>query len=156
MARPMARRAEPARPPGSPRAAGAASDPAGRAPDPDVSDYPLERWSRDVARAWSGELALTDFAARGAVEGVLAALDAGDVRVAEKVSGEWVTHGWIQQAITLYFRLRTSQTLEAGALEFFDKIPTKRGLERAGVRVVPPGVARYGCFLERGVILMPG
>ena len=124
------------------------------------SDYPLERWARDVGRAWGGELALTDPAARGAVEGTLAALDAGDLRVAEKVAAaggaEWITHGWIQQAITLYFRMRVSQTLEVGPFEYHDKIPLKRGLAAAGVRVVPPGVARYGSFLERGVILMPG
>jgi 2,3,4,5-tetrahydropyridine-2-carboxylate N-succinyltransferase len=93
---------------------------------------------------------------RGAVEGVLAALDAGDIRVAEKIGGEWTTHGWIQQAITLYFRLRVSQTIELGPFEYHDKVPLKHGLEAAGVRVVPPGVARYGSHLERGVVLMPG
>ena len=49
-----------------------------------------------------------------------------------------------------------SSTQDVGPFEFHDKIPLKRGLEAAGVRVVPPGVARYGSFLERGVILMPG
>jgi len=46
--------------------------------------------------------------------------------------------------------------MEVGPFEFHDKIPLKRNLEAAGVRVVPPGVARYSAFLERGVILMPG
>jgi 2,3,4,5-tetrahydropyridine-2-carboxylate N-succinyltransferase len=137
-----------------------AAVPAGARPGepegPRVSDYPIERWTRDIGRAWAGELALSEFAVRGAVEGVMAALDAGDLRVAEKSAGEWVTHGWIQQAITLYFRLRTSQTMEIGPFEFHDKVPLKRNLEAAGVRVVPPGVARYGSFLEPGVILMPG
>jgi 2,3,4,5-tetrahydropyridine-2-carboxylate N-succinyltransferase len=127
---------------------------------PAVSDYPIERWTKDIGRAWAGEVELTDFAVRGAVEGVMAALDAGDLRVAERRTGangaEWITHGWIQQAITLYFRLRKSHTLEVGPFEYRDKIPLKRGLEAAGVRVVPPGVARYGSFLEPGVILMPG
>jgi hypothetical protein len=40
--------------------------------------------------------------------------------------------------------------------EYHDKIPLKKNLAAAGVRVVPPGVARYGSFLEPGVILMPG
>src|SRR5207249_11315243 len=70
--------------------------------------------------------------------------------------GEWVTHGWLQQAISLFFRQRTSSTFEVGPFEFHDKSPLKRGLAAAGVRVVPPGVARYGSFLEPGVILMPG
>src|SRR5438874_8731423 len=48
------------------------------------------------------------------------------------------------------------QTMEVGPIEFHDKVPLKRNLEAARVRVVPPGVARYGAFLEPGVILMPG
>ncbi|OGF17666.1 MAG: 2,3,4,5-tetrahydropyridine-2,6-dicarboxylate N-succinyltransferase [Candidatus Eisenbacteria bacterium RBG_16_71_46] len=119
-------------------------------------EYPLERWARTVGEAWEERLPLEDAAVRGAVEGAVAALDAGDLRVAEKRDGEWVTHGWLQQALSLFFRLRVSQTMEVGPFEFHDKIPLKRGLAGAGVRVVPPGVARYGSFLEPGVILMPG
>jgi 2,3,4,5-tetrahydropyridine-2-carboxylate N-succinyltransferase len=114
-----------------------------------------------VAEAYEGGRPLDDPATRGAVDGAIAALDAGDLRVAEPppdaTSGAaWITHGWLQQAIALYFRLRVSRTLEVGPFEFHDKIPLKRGLAEAGVRVVPPGVARYGAFLEPGVILMPG
>jgi 2,3,4,5-tetrahydropyridine-2-carboxylate N-succinyltransferase len=89
---------------------------------------------------------------------VIAELDQGRLRVAERLEGaaEWTTHGWIQQAISLYFRLRVSITMEAGPFEFHDKIPMKKNLAAAGVRVVPPGVARYGSHLEPGVILMPG
>jgi 2,3,4,5-tetrahydropyridine-2-carboxylate N-succinyltransferase len=125
-----------------------------------VSDYPLERWRQTVADAYEGRLALEEPAVRGAVEGAVAALDCGDLRVAEpagpKDAGEWITHGWLQQALSLYFRLRVSSTHEVGPFEFHDKIPLKRNLAAAGVRVVPPGVARYGSFLEPGVILMPG
>ena len=115
----------------------------------------LERWAETAAAAYEGRRPLDDPAVRGAVEGALAELDAGRLRVAEKLGGEWVTHGWIQQAISLYFRLRTPETIEAGPFEFHDKVPLKRGLAAARVRVVPPGVARYGSFLEPGVILMP-
>jgi 2,3,4,5-tetrahydropyridine-2-carboxylate N-succinyltransferase len=123
--------------------------------------YPVERWRAVVAEAYEGGRPLDDPATRGAVDGAIAALDAGDLRVAEPppdaTSGAaWITHGWLQQAIALYFRLRVSRTLEVGPFEFHDKIPLKRGLAEAGVRVVPPGVARYGAFLEPGVILMPG
>ncbi|MBI3555089.1 MAG: 2,3,4,5-tetrahydropyridine-2,6-dicarboxylate N-succinyltransferase, partial [Deltaproteobacteria bacterium] len=62
---------------------------------------------------------------------------------------------WLQQALALYFRLRVSRTIEAGPFEFHDKIPLKRNLAAAGVRVVPPGAVRYGAFLEPGVIVMP-
>jgi len=118
--------------------------------------YPVERWRECIGRAYGGELKLDDPAVRGAVEGTLAALDAGDLRVAEKSNGEWITHGWIQQAINLYFRIRVSKPMEVGPFEFYDKIDLKKNLEHLGIRVVPPGVARYGSFLERGVILMPG
>ncbi len=122
-------------------------------------DYPVERWRATCERGWAGDLALDDPSLRGAVEGTIAALDAGDLRVASPpaaAGGEWTTHAWIKEAILLYFRMRVSGPLTAGDLEFYDKVPLKRGLEAAGVRVVPPGVARYGSFLEPGVILMPG
>lgn len=121
-----------------------------------AAGYPLERWRTLVAEAYEGRRPLDDPDARGAVEGAIAALDAGDLRVAEPSGGDWVTHGWLQQALALYFRMRVSRTMEVGPFEFHDKIPLKRGLAAAGVRVVPPGVARYGAFLEPGVILMPG
>ncbi len=124
-----------------------------------MGDYPLERWRATIDEGWSGQRALDDPSLRGAVEGTIAALDCGDLRVAsppEAPGGAWTTHAWIKEAILLYFRMRVSEPVLAGDLEFFDKVPLKRGLERAGVRVVPPGVARYGSFLEKGVILMPG
>jgi 2,3,4,5-tetrahydropyridine-2-carboxylate N-succinyltransferase len=96
---------------------------------------------------------------RFAIEGTITALDRGELRVAtppERDGDDWTTHAWIKQAIILYFSLRKMEKLECGALEFVDKIPPKRNLEEAGVRVVPPGVARFGAFLEPGVVLMPG
>lgn len=93
--------------------------------------------------------------AEGAVVDTIARLDAGELRVAEKVDGEWVVNEWLQEAIFLYFRLARMETWEAGPLEFYDKIPPKRGLAAAGVRVVPPGVIRYGAFCEPGVVVMP-
>ena len=86
-------------------------------------------------------------------------LDKGKLRVATPPStpdGEWTTHAWIKQAVLLYFALRGMEKLEVGPFEFYDKIPLKRDLDKANVRVVPPGVARYGSFLEPSAILMPG
>ena len=94
--------------------------------------------------------------ARAAVDRTIAALDAGAVRVAEKVDGEWVVNAWVKEAIMLYFRLSELETMEAGPFEYHDKIPTKRDLAEAGVRVVPPGTVRYGAFCEPGVVVMPG
>jgi len=93
-----------------------------------------------------------------AVEGTLAALDRGELRVASPPATEgapWETHAWVKQAILLYFALRAMETTSAGPLEFHDKIPLKREYAAASVRVVPPAVARYGSFIESGAILMP-
>jgi 2,3,4,5-tetrahydropyridine-2-carboxylate N-succinyltransferase len=94
--------------------------------------------------------------AAGAVERTIAALDRGDLRVAEKVDGEWTVNDWVKEAILLYFRLAQLQTTDVGPFEYHDKIPTKRGLADAGIRVVPPGTVRYGAFCEPGVVVMPG
>ncbi len=97
-----------------------------------------------------------------AVERVVADLDSGRVRVAERGpatadgADAWVTNAWIKQAVLLYFAVRKMERIEVGPFEFHDKIPLKKGLDKAGVRVVPPGVVRYGAFLEAGAIVMPG
>jgi 2,3,4,5-tetrahydropyridine-2-carboxylate N-succinyltransferase len=94
-------------------------------------------------------------AAREAVEAAIDGLDRGALRLAEPVDGEWRVNGWIQQAILLYFRLRGMKTWSVGQFEYHDKIPLKHDYAAQGVRVVPPATARYGSYLERGVILMP-
>lgn len=91
-----------------------------------------------------------------AVHAAIAALDAGTIRVAEKIDGAWHVHAWIKQAILLYFQLQPLEPITAGMLEFYDKVSPKKNLREAGIRVVPPGIARYGSFLEPGCILMPG
>jgi 2,3,4,5-tetrahydropyridine-2-carboxylate N-succinyltransferase len=112
-----------------------------------------------IEAAFANRALLQEPDSRFAVEGALAALDRGELRVAtppESDGGSWTVNAWVKQAILLYFALRKMERIEVGPFEFFDKIPLKRDFETAGVRVVPPGVARYGAFLEPGVILMPG
>lgn len=82
-------------------------------------------------------------------------LDAGKLRVCEKISGSWVTHEWIKKAILLYFRVQKMDIMTAGDFTYFDKIPVKKWSEAEGVRVVPHALARKGCFIEKGAILMP-
>jgi 2,3,4,5-tetrahydropyridine-2-carboxylate N-succinyltransferase len=89
------------------------------------------------------------------VEPIIAALDRGEIRVAEKVDGEWRVNEEAKQAILDYFRLRDMEPLEVGPFEYLDKIPLKHGYARLGVRVVPPATARYGSFLSPGVVMMP-
>jgi 2,3,4,5-tetrahydropyridine-2,6-dicarboxylate N-succinyltransferase len=93
---------------------------------------------------------------RRTVQDTIAALDAGELRVAEKTNGEWRSNAWVMKAISLYFTVAEMETVQAGPFEYHDKIPTKRNLAQAGVRVVPPGTVRYGAFVEPGVVVMPG
>ena len=90
-----------------------------------------------------------------AVEEAVAALDRGELRVAEKVDGEWRVHAWLQEAVLAFFGLRGMATIEVGPFEYHDKIPLKRGWDSLGVRVVPPATARYGSYVSPGVVLMP-
>jgi 2,3,4,5-tetrahydropyridine-2,6-dicarboxylate N-succinyltransferase len=90
------------------------------------------------------------------IEETIARLDAGDVRVAERDGDGWLVNEWVKKAILLYFRLRKVKPMDIGGLHFLDKIPVKSDYASRGVRVVPPGVARYGSFLSEGVVLMPG
>src|SRR5581483_3934006 len=89
------------------------------------------------------------------VEELVGLLDRGEVRVAERVDGEWGVNEEAKQAILDYFRLRQVEPMEVGPFEYLDKIPLKRDYAAAGVRVVPPAVARYGSFLSRDVVMMP-
>jgi 2,3,4,5-tetrahydropyridine-2,6-dicarboxylate N-succinyltransferase len=90
------------------------------------------------------------------IEEAIALLDRGEARVAERRDGEWVVNECANKAILLFFRLRKVEPMEIGGLHFLDKIPVKTDYAAHGVRVVPPGVARYGSFLSEGVVLMPG
>ena len=109
-----------------------------------------------ISAAYTDRSLLTDPETKEAVHSAIAALDAGTARIAEKQGDTWVVHAWLKEAILLYFALSPSELIEAGGVTFFDKVPPKRDLAKLGIRVVPPGVARYGSFLEPGVILMPG
>jgi 2,3,4,5-tetrahydropyridine-2,6-dicarboxylate N-succinyltransferase len=111
---------------------------------------------RVISAAWQERDRAGEPEVRAAVEEAIALLDRGKVRVAEKRDGEWRVNAWVKEAILLYFGQRPLSEISAGGLEFYDKVPTKTDLQAQGIRVVPPGVARYGSFLEPGCVLMPG
>lgn len=92
---------------------------------------------------------------KSAILGIIADLDQGKIRVAEKVENKWITNEWIKKAILLYFRIQNLFPIHAGDIQYFDKVPLKNWNAANGVRVVPPAVARYGSFIESGAILMP-
>ena len=119
-----------------------------------VSEYNELKVSIDEAWRKSGDAVLADRTEE--IENTLALLDSGKIRVAEKRGGKWEVNAWVQKAILLYFKIREIEPSEAGLLRFNDKIPVKTDLVSQGIRVVPPGTARYGSFLEPGCVLMPG
>jgi 2,3,4,5-tetrahydropyridine-2,6-dicarboxylate N-succinyltransferase len=110
-----------------------------------------------VDAAYADRSLLSSADHRAAVLEVIRKLDQGELRVATQNGlGDWTTHAWIKQAVLLYFAVTEMSTHEVGPFEFRDKIPLKKDLEQAGVRVVPPGTIRYGAHMEPGSILMPG
>lgn len=107
-----------------------------------------------IEAAYAGTIEVAE--ATDAILATMEALDKGAIRVAEPSDEGWVVNGWIQEAISLYFRITEVTTMGAGPFEYHDKIPTKTGLAAAGIRVVPPGAVRYGAYCEPGVVVMPG
>lgn len=119
-----------------------------------------EELQRLIRAAYEDRSLLEQAAYPEAVRETIAALDRGELRVAEPPAegakgSAWTVHAWVKQAILLYFGIQKLETMELGPYEYFDKIPLKRGWAEAGVRVVPPATARFGAFIERGAVLMP-
>ena len=125
----------------------------------------MTQLTNTIEQAWEGRADLSPKSApaevRDAVSHVIAELDAGRLRVAEKTDGQWQVHQWVKKAVLLSFRLEDNVPMPAGGLQFFDKVPTKFAdftaddFARGGYRVVPPAVARRGAFIGRNVVLMP-
>ncbi len=121
-----------------------------------------------IEQAWENRADLSPKVAPAkigeAVDHVLAELDAGRLRVAEKTATGWQVNQWVKKAVLLSFRLSDNQPMSVGGnapFQFYDKVATKfakytrTDFERSGVRVVPPAVARHGSFIGKNVVLMP-
>ncbi len=109
-----------------------------------------------IETAWVQRELLKESDTQNAIRATIELLDTGKIRVAEpQKDGSWATNEWVKKAILLFFPIQQMQTMEVGMLEFYDKMPLKRNYAAAGVRVVPAAIARFGAFLESGVILMP-
>ena len=98
---------------------------------------------------------------KNAVAETLNNLDAGSIRVAEKINGEWITHQWIKKAVLLSFRLKDNDIMDGGNTQYFDKVDSKfanytaQDFQKGGYRVVPPAIARKGSFIAKNAVLMP-
>ena len=125
----------------------------------------MDNTQKTIDDAWDSRATLTPATAskdlRDAVEEVIAGLDAGALRVAEKTGGSWVTHQWLKKAVLLSFRLEDNRVLPGGSTNYYDKVPSKfasfssEEFKQGGYRIVPPAMARRGAFLAKNVVLMP-
>jgi 2,3,4,5-tetrahydropyridine-2-carboxylate N-succinyltransferase len=108
-----------------------------------------------IEKTWEDRSMLQDAAVQSAIREVIAKLDRGQVRVAEPGLDGWIVNEWVKKAVILYFPIQQMETIEVGPFEFYDKIALKKNYKSLGVRVVPHAIARYGSFVNKGVIMMP-
>ncbi|MDO5977533.1 2,3,4,5-tetrahydropyridine-2,6-dicarboxylate N-succinyltransferase [Flavivirga spongiicola] len=108
-----------------------------------------------IEKTWENRDLLKEETTTSAIRKVIDLLDKGELRVAEPITGGWQVNEWVKKAVVLYFPIQKMETIEAGPLEFHDKIPLKRGYAEKGIRVVPHAVARHGAYISSGTILMP-
>ena len=120
-----------------------------------------------IEDAWEARDTLstdTKGAVREAIDEALAALDRGELRVAEKLERSWLVHQWLKKAVLLSFRLN-DMGLIAGApgenANWWDKVPSKfegwgeADFRAAGFRAVPGAIVRRSAFVAKGAVLMP-
>ena len=111
-----------------------------------------------IEQAWENRELLSEEPVRQAVRQVVELVDKGQLRTAEPVDpakSEWKVNEWVKKAVILYFPIQPMRKMQAGELEWYDKMEVKHGYEELGVRVVPHAVARYGAYIAPGAILMP-
>jgi 2,3,4,5-tetrahydropyridine-2-carboxylate N-succinyltransferase len=108
-----------------------------------------------ISAAWADRTRLEEPVHRAAVLQTIHALDRGELRVAEKVDGEWRVNAWVMQAVNLYFAVAGMDVHDFGPFQTRDKVPLKGNLEAAGVRAVPGAVVRYGSYVAPGAVIMP-
>lgn len=118
-----------------------------------------------IEQAWENRAGITpgaeSAAIREAVQDTIQSLDTGKLRVAEKINGDWVVHQWVKKAVLLSFRLENNETMGQAPAQYYDKVPlkfadyTEQDFIAGGFRVVPPAIARKGCFIGKNVVLLP-
>lgn len=115
----------------------------------------MSQFQNTIEEAWENRALLEDKSVQEIIRSVIDQLDKGDLRVAEPTANGWQVNEWVKKAVVLYFPIQGMETLQAGPLEFHDKIPLKTGYKEKGIRVVPHAVARHGAYISPGTILMP-
>ena len=110
---------------------------------------------KQIEEAWEDRNLIHYRDYQNAIEHVILLLDQGELRIAEPIAGRWHVNDWLKKAVILYFPIREMKITEVGPFVFHDKMKLKTNYKELGVRVVPHGIARYGAFLGKGVIMMP-
>lgn len=108
-----------------------------------------------IEAAWEDRSLLEQTETQNTIREIINQIDSGALRVATPTDSGWQVNEWVKKAVVLYFPIQKMETLEAGPLEFHDKMPLKRNYAARGIRVVPHAVARHGAYISKGVILMP-
>ncbi|UGU17155.1 2,3,4,5-tetrahydropyridine-2,6-dicarboxylate N-succinyltransferase [Sinomicrobium kalidii] len=115
----------------------------------------MEKLREIIENAWDNRDLLKEQNTQNTIREVVGLLDEGKLRVAEPADNGWQVNEWVKKAVVLYFPIQKMETIEAGPLEFHDKIPLKKGYAAKGIRVVPHAIARHGAYVSGGVIMMP-
>ncbi|MCF6240353.1 MAG: 2,3,4,5-tetrahydropyridine-2,6-dicarboxylate N-succinyltransferase [Bacteroidales bacterium] len=115
----------------------------------------IENYRKLVEKAWEDNSLLEEQEIQTAIREVIELMDKGKLRVDEPVQNGWQVNEWVKKATILYFPIQKMEVMDAGILEFHDKMKLKTGYKELGIRVVPHAVARYGAYISSGVIMMP-
>jgi len=119
-----------------------------------------------IEAAWDNRAEIgfsTQGEVRDSVEKTLAALDSGEIRVAEKKDGAWTVNQWIKKAVLLSFRLNDNKIINNGPGDgvWWDKVPSKFAgwdearFRQAGFRAVPGAIVRHSAYIAPNVVLLP-
>lgn len=115
----------------------------------------IKALQQTIEQAWEDRSLLQNDDTKAAIREVVELLDKGKLRVAEPGDKDWTVNEWVKKGVIMYFPIQPMETIQAGPMEFYDKIALKKNFKELGVRVVPHGIARYGSYVAKGVIMMP-
>lgn len=114
-----------------------------------------------IEEAWIDQGLLDNDDYSDAVRNVIDKLDTGELRAAEPIAtfdkdSRWRVNEWVKKAILLYYKIQKMETWSLPPFEFYDKMKLKKDFESLGVRMIPHAIARYGSYLGKNVVMMPG
>lgn len=125
----------------------------------------MKSLEKQITDSWENRTNITPKTAskelKSAINQSIALLDSGEARVAEPSNDGWKVNEWLKMAVLLSFRIEGNRVMQAGNLNYYDKVSTKfenyseQDFVDGGFRVVPPAVVRKGAYIANDVVLMP-